>query len=80
MYNETKASILERVIRRLKTKMWRYCSANKTMRYIDKLPDIIYAYNHSVHRGIKVELVNVNAQNEKRIWHTLYADEPKEAQ
>ena len=31
-YNETKASIVERVIQTLKTKMWQYFTANKTMR------------------------------------------------
>ena len=34
-YNETKASIVERVIRTLKTRMWRYFTAKKTMRYIE---------------------------------------------
>ena len=52
-YNETKASIVERLIRTLKTRMWRYFTAKKTMRYIDMLPDLVYSYNHSVHRSIK---------------------------
>ena len=51
-YNETKASIVERLIRTLKTKMWRYFTANKTMRYIDILPDLVYSYNFSVHRTL----------------------------
>ena len=38
-YNETKASVVERVICTFKTKMWRYFTAKKTMRYIDMLPD-----------------------------------------
>ena len=71
-YNETKASIVERVIRTLKTKMWRYFTAKKTMRYIDMLPDLVYSYNHSVHRSIKTEPVKVTIENEKRVWHTLY--------
>ena len=40
-YNETKASIVERLIRTLKTKMWRYFTAKKTMRYVDMLPDLV---------------------------------------
>jgi transposase InsO family protein len=51
-YNETKASIVERLIRTLKTRMWRYFTAKKTMRYIDILPDLVLSYNHSVHRSI----------------------------
>ena len=38
-YNETKASIVERLIRTLKTKKLRYFTAKKTMRYMDMLPD-----------------------------------------
>ena len=52
-YNETKASIVERLIRTLKTRMWRYFTAKKTMRYIDMLHDLVYSYNHTVHRSIK---------------------------
>ncbi|CAB3998846.1 uncharacterized transposon-derived [Paramuricea clavata] len=71
-YNETKASIVERLIRTLKTKMWRYFTAKKTMRYIDMLPNLVYSYNHSIHRSIKVRPVDVTAENEKQVWHTLY--------
>ena len=51
-YNETKASVVERLIRTLKTRMWRYFTAKKTMRYIDMLPDLVYSYNHTIHRSI----------------------------
>ena len=50
-FNETKASIVERVIRTFKTKMLRYFTAKKTMRYLDMLPDLVYSYNHSEHRS-----------------------------
>ena len=43
-YNETKASVMECLIRTLKTRMWRYFTAKKTMRYIDMLPDLVYSY------------------------------------
>ena len=71
-YNETKASIVERLIRTLKTRMWRYFTAKKTMRYIDMLPDLIHSYNHSVHRSIKTKPADVTVENEKQVWHTLY--------
>ena len=74
-YNETKASIVERLIRTLKTRMWRYFTAKKTMRYIDMLPDLVYSYNHSVHRSIKTKPVDVTVDNEKKVWHTLYDDD-----
>ena len=64
-YNETKASIVERLIRTLKTKMWRYFTTKKTLRYIDTLQDLVYSYNHSVHRSIKVKPAEVRTENEK---------------
>ena len=76
-FNKTKASIVERLIRTLKTKMWRYFTAEKTMRYVDMLPDLVYSYNHSVHRSIKTKPVNVTFENEKKVWHTLYDDHTK---
>ena len=77
-YNETKASIVERLIRTLKTKMWRYFTAKKTLRYVDMLQDLLYSYNHSVHRSIKTEPVSVTLENEKKVWHTLYSDRTEE--
>ena len=64
------------LIRTLKTKMWRYFMAKKTMRYVDMLPDMVYSYNHSVHRSIKTEPVDVTAENEREVWHTLYDHGP----
>lgn len=74
-YNKTKASIVGRLIRTLKTKMWRYFTAKKTLRYIDVLPHLVYSYNHSVHRSIKTKPSDVTGENEKKIWHTLYDDD-----
>ena len=54
-FNETKASIFERVIRSFKTRMWCYFTAKRTMRYVDMLPDLVYSYNHTKHRSIKTK-------------------------
>ena len=72
MFNETKASIVERVIRTFKTKMWRYFTAKKTMRYLDMLPDLVYSYNHSEHRSIGRQPALVNSENEDEVFHALY--------
>ena len=74
MYNETKASVVERLIRTLKTRMWRYLTAKKTMQYIHMLPDLVYSYNHTIHRSIKKKPADVTVNNEKQVWHTLYDD------
>ena len=52
-YNdETKASIVERFNRTLKTKMWKYFTHRETLRYMDVLPDMVESYNRTVHRSI----------------------------
>ncbi len=75
-YNETKASVVERLIRTLKTKMWRFFTAKKTRRYIDMLDDLAYSYNHSKHRSIKKKPANVTTENEQEVWLNLYGDRP----
>ena len=45
------------------------------MRYIDMLPDLVYAYNHSIHRSIKTEPALVNMGNEDKVRHTLYGSD-----
>ena len=73
-YNETKASVVERVIRTLKTRMWRYFTAKKTMRYIEVLQDLVDSYNRSKHRSIQKKPINVTQTNEREVWHTLYGE------
>ena len=50
--NEEKASVVERWNRTIKTKMWKYFSANNTKKYIDILDKLIEKYNNTKHRSI----------------------------
>ena len=78
-YNETKASIVERFNRTLKTKMWKYFTANNTLKYVDILQKLVKSYNHSRHRSIGMRPVDVNKNNEKIVWQTLYGEESKKS-
>ena len=49
---EIKASIAERVIRTLKSKIYRHLTHNNTLAYINVLNDIVSSYNNSPHRGL----------------------------
>ena len=49
---DTKASIVERYNRTLKTRMWRYFTKNQTLRYVDVLQDFVRSYNDTYHRSI----------------------------
>jgi hypothetical protein len=73
-FNETKASIIERFNRTLKTKMWKYFSSRNTYKYIDVLHQLVKSYNHTFHTSIKRAPVQVNSENERDVWFTLYRD------
>ena len=49
---ETKASIVERFNRTLKTRMWRYFTKNQSVRYVDVLQAFMRSYNDAYHRSI----------------------------
>ena len=65
---DTKAAFAERVIRTLKSRLYRYLTLKNTKRYIDVLQDLVTSYNSSKHRSIGMapkdvtgKLINRNA-------------------
>lgn len=74
---ETKASIVERFQRTLKTRMWKYFTHEKTRRYINVLDDLVHAYNHSFHRSIQMTPVLVSAKTEPQVAQHLYGSVKK---
>ena len=71
---DIKASNAERYNRTLKTRLWKYFTHNKTLRYVEVLPKIVNAINHSVSRPIKVRPVDVTFENDMVIWNRLYGE------
>lgn len=53
-----KASICERSIRTIKTKLYKIMTHYNTNRYIDVLEDVVASYNNSKHRGLIGETPN----------------------
>ena len=72
--NDTKASMVERFNRTLKTKMFRWFEENDTKRYIDVLPELLHSYNHSRHRTIGMRPVDVTKANERKIFNRMYGE------
>jgi transposase InsO family protein len=70
--NEPKCAVVERFNRTLRQKMWKHMMAKQTHRYITVLPHLVSGYNHSWHRSIKSRPVDVNPDNENKIWQNLY--------
>ena len=74
---ETKAAVVERFNRTLKTRMWRYFTKRQTWRYVDVLPALMRSYNNTRHRMIGMAPSQVNAQNQEEVWQRLYGHDGK---
>ena len=73
--NEEKSSVVERWIRTMKEKMWKYFTANSTNHYINVLSDLVKEYNNIRHSSIKMTPVKASKnENELRVWRNLYPE------
>lgn len=70
--NEKQANYVERFIKTIKSKIYRYVTHNNTMRYIDVLPQLVESYNNTFHTGIQSKPIDVNKQNERKLWWQMY--------
>src|ERR1700755_2042411 len=71
--NETKAQVVERFNRTLKSKMWKYFTQNKTKKWIDILPDLVINYNTSNHGSIKMTPEQGSlSKNSKSVYENLF--------
>ena len=62
-YNEGKSVVAERFIRTLKNKIFKHMTAISKNVYFDVLDDIVNKYNNTVHRTIKMKLIDVTTDS-----------------
>jgi hypothetical protein len=67
-----KCSIVERVNKTIKNKMFKYFTHKGTQNYIDVLPAIVKGYNNTVHSSTGHKPAEVNKKNEKDVLPFLY--------
>ena len=72
---ETKASVVERFNRTLKTRKWQYFTKHQTLNYIEKMPAFLHSYNNTYHRGIGMTPYQVKPSNQEVVWQRLYSGE-----
>ena len=74
-YNyDIKACVVERFIRTIKDRLYRYFTENTTNTYIDVLSKIIESYNSSFHRSIKMTPKEARKkENEITVFDNLYS-------
>ena len=59
IHNKGKSVVAERLIRTLKTRVYKYMTSILKNVYIKKLDDIVNEYNNTYHRTIKMNPVDV---------------------
>ena len=72
--NEPKASVVERVNRTLKSKLYRYFTAVNSLCYIDVLQDLVDSYNNTYHRSIGRAPATVIFVNFGTVRRKLYGE------
>ena len=73
--NKEKSSVVERWIRTMKEKMWKYFSAKSTNVYMNVLSDLVKEYNNTRHSSIKITPVKVSKkENKLTVWRNLYPE------
>ena len=73
--NEEKSSVVERWIRTMKERMWKYFTDNNTNHYVNILPDLVEDYNNTRHSSIKMAPVEASKKkNELTVWRNLYPE------
>ena len=71
--NEEKSSVVQRWIRTMKGKMWKYFTANSTNVYMNVLSDLVKDYNNTRHSSIKMTPVMASKkENKLTVWRNLY--------
>lgn len=70
---ETKCALVERFIRILKERLYRFFTHFGKERYIDHLQEIVSAYNNTKHSAIGKKPIEVNSKNSREVWDFLYS-------
>ena len=72
-FSSIKASVVERVIRTIKSSMWKSFTLQGNKKWIDLLPEVVEKYNNTYHTTIKMRPNQVNKSNEKKLLKTVYS-------
>ena len=70
--NETKASVVERFNRTLKSRMWHFFTHKGNYQDLDIIDDLVNGYNNSYYRSIKMAPDEFNEANSKQVHKNLF--------
>ena len=70
--SDVKASVSERVIKTIKSKIYRYFTHTQSYEYVNELQKFAKGYNETVHRTIDMRPINVRRDNEEEARVATY--------
>lgn len=76
-FSHLKASIVERFNRTFLNKLWQQFSLQGSHKWLSLIDVIVYNYNHTKHRTIKMRPIDVNVSNEAAILKNIYGQMKK---
>ena len=76
-YTDKKAAIVERVQRTLRGRLGRLFTKRTNFKWIDKIDDIVTAYNNSYHRTIKMKPADVDNEHIANLFFNSIPDSKK---
>ena len=73
----TKAQMVERLIRTLRSRQERFNTFKGARRWIESFPKLVKSYNHTIHSALpkNTSPAQVNLKNERQVWLHLYKDD-----
>jgi len=72
-FSDKKAAIVERFNRTLKSRMWKYFTANETRKWVDVVDGLVNDYNNTFHSTIKMTPVEASKpENSPKVWNNIY--------
>ena len=75
--NETKTAVAERVIKTVKSKIFRFMTYKNSQRYVDDIQDFARSYNETKHKSTMQRPIDVNQNNEEEVRIASYLSQPK---
>lgn len=73
---DTKASIAERCIKTLKSKLARLMTHQNTFQWVSALDDVTKSYNSSIHRSLGMAPKDVTKEDNRDLWQRQYMTGP----
>lgn len=74
-FTDKKASIVERVQRTIRGRLFKLFTTQKDHKWLEALPKLIDSYNNSIHRSIKMRPNEVKTKHTKLLLERLYFNE-----